>query len=93
MCQERGERAQKARRLIDRAKRCIELLGTNLAQVSDDDSAAEKLRRMSAIMTELEGLVEGIGQLVTGHANGANEELRASTVATPLQSPPRPGVR
>ena len=94
MCEERGERAQKARKLIDRAKRCIELLGTRLAQVPDDDSATEKLTRMSEIMTELEGLVEGISQFVTEeNAAGASRDLPASSVTAPSESPPRTGLR
>jgi hypothetical protein len=91
MCEERGERAQKARRLIDGAKKCIELLRTKLAQVPDDDSAAEKLTRMSEVMTELETLVEGIGQLATGHASSADDDRPVSKVAAPAESPPRSG--
>jgi hypothetical protein len=92
MCHERGEREQKARRLIDRAKRCIELLGTTLAQVPDDDSATEKLSRMSEIMTGLEALVDGISQLMC-HASSANDDLPSKTVVGPSQSPPRGGFR
>jgi hypothetical protein len=89
MCDERDENAQKAGRLIDGAKRCIELLGTKLAQIPDDDSAAEKLMQLSEIMTDLEALVDGIGQLVTRHARGA-EDLSVSTVAA-LPSPSSSG--
>jgi hypothetical protein len=83
------EHAQKAGRLIDGAKRCIELLRTRLAQIPDDDSAAEKLMQLSEIMTDLEVLVEGIGQLATGDACGA-EDLSVSTVAA-LPSPSSSG--
>jgi hypothetical protein len=48
---------------------------------------------LSEIMTELEALVDGIGQLAMGHASGADEHPPGNLVAAPSQAPPGTGQR